>query len=178
MTEGNGVNFELDELLHPAQAFDHPADVVNDPDLTLNEKRAILASWSSEAYAVEAAPELRTGPKAPVRFDDIMEALRALDKQANSVFAAAVSRGAAAATKGDRSSRCRAMKTKDCCIIGRGCNVVRVNFRHPSDPSTPKFPGAAALRRAVRDPQSLNVCSSSARKGGQSTVAITWAASG
>jgi hypothetical protein len=35
---------ELDRLLHPSQAFDRPADVVNDPDLSLNEKRAILAS--------------------------------------------------------------------------------------------------------------------------------------
>jgi hypothetical protein len=83
MTKGTGVNFELDELLHPAQAFDHPSEVVNDPDLTLNEKRAILASWASDACAIEAAPELRIGPKSPVRFDDIMEALRTLDKQAN-----------------------------------------------------------------------------------------------
>jgi hypothetical protein len=83
MTKGNGVNFELDELLHPAQAFNHPSEVVNDPDLTLNEKRAILASWASDACAIEAVPELRTGPKAPVRFDDIIEALRTLDKQAN-----------------------------------------------------------------------------------------------
>ena len=83
MTKGNGVNFELDELLHPAQAFDHPSEVVNDPDLTLNEKRAILASWASDACAIEAAPELRAGPKAPVRFDDIMDALRTLDKEAN-----------------------------------------------------------------------------------------------
>ncbi|MGE0751473.1 MAG: hypothetical protein AB7K64_12915 [Variibacter sp.] len=85
MTKGNGVNFELDELLHPAQAFNHPSEVVSDPDLTLNEKRAILASWASDACAVEAAPALREGPKAPVRFDDIMEALRTLDKQANGV---------------------------------------------------------------------------------------------
>jgi hypothetical protein len=83
MTKGTRVTFELDELLHPAQAFDHPSEVVNDPDLTLNEKRAILASWASDACAVEAAPELRQGPRAPVRFDDIMEALRALDKEAN-----------------------------------------------------------------------------------------------
>ena len=40
---------DLDGLLHPAQAFDHPREVVNDPDLTLNEKRAILASWGSDA---------------------------------------------------------------------------------------------------------------------------------
>ena len=36
---------ELDRLLHPSQAFDRPADVVNDPDLSLDEKRAILASF-------------------------------------------------------------------------------------------------------------------------------------
>jgi hypothetical protein len=83
MTKGNSVNFELDLLLHPAQAFDHPSEVVNDPDLTLNEKRAILASWASDACAIESVPELRQGPKAPVRFDDIMDALRSLDGQAN-----------------------------------------------------------------------------------------------
>jgi hypothetical protein len=81
MTKGNGVNFELDELLHPAQAFDHPSEVVNDPDLTLNEKRAILASWASDACAIEAAPALRQGRKKPVRFDDIMDALRSLDRE-------------------------------------------------------------------------------------------------
>jgi hypothetical protein len=82
MSKGNSVIFELDELLHPAQAFDHPSDVVIDPDLTLNEKRAILASWASDACAIEAAPELRVGRKIPVRFDDIMDALRSLDRQA------------------------------------------------------------------------------------------------
>ncbi len=30
--------FDLDGLLHPAQAFEHPSHVVTDPDLTLNEK--------------------------------------------------------------------------------------------------------------------------------------------
>ena len=49
----------LDSLLHPAQAFEHPSQVVNDLDLTLNEKRAILASWASDACAIEAAPSLR-----------------------------------------------------------------------------------------------------------------------
>jgi hypothetical protein len=42
---------ELDSLLHPAWAFDHPLDVVRDPDLTLREKRAILSSWASDACA-------------------------------------------------------------------------------------------------------------------------------
>jgi hypothetical protein len=77
-------SYDLDQLLHPAQAFGHPTEVVNDPDMTLNEKRAILASWASDACAIEAAPDLRLNPGgAPVRFDDIMEALRTLDRQAN-----------------------------------------------------------------------------------------------
>jgi hypothetical protein len=79
-----GDGRDLNDLLHPAQAFENPAAVVNDPDLTVNEKRAILASWASDACAVEAAPDLRAGPQgSAVRFDDIMDALRKLDKQAN-----------------------------------------------------------------------------------------------
>lgn len=73
--------WDLNQLLHPAQAFGHPLEVVKDPDLTLNEKRAILASRASDACAVEAAPSAPHG--STVRFDDIMEALRTLDKQAN-----------------------------------------------------------------------------------------------
>ena len=77
-------DYDLNQLLHPAQAFEHPSEVVDDPDLTLNEKRAILASWASDACAIEAAPDLRSSARgAPVRFDDIMEALRMLDRQAN-----------------------------------------------------------------------------------------------
>lgn len=74
---------DLDALLHPALAFEHPMNVVNDPDLTLSEKRAILASWASDACAVEAAPALRHPPGAgkAVEFDDIMDALRLLDRQ-------------------------------------------------------------------------------------------------
>jgi hypothetical protein len=73
--------FDLDSLLHPASAFAHPMDVVRDPDLTLNEKRAILASWASDACAIEAAPDLRVGTSGNVvRWDDIMDALRTLDE--------------------------------------------------------------------------------------------------
>ena len=77
------ANFDLADLLHPAQAFLHPSEVVHDPDLTLNEKRAILASWASDACAVEAAPALRKTPDGKtVGFDDVMDALRELDKEA------------------------------------------------------------------------------------------------
>ena len=75
--------FDFDALLHPAQAFNHPRDVVNDLDLTLPEKRAILSSWASDACAVEAVPAVRRPPGAqPVMFDDVMDALKALDRQA------------------------------------------------------------------------------------------------
>ena len=52
-------DLEIDDLLHPALAFEHPRNVVDDPDMTLNEKRAILASWAWDACAIEAAPALR-----------------------------------------------------------------------------------------------------------------------
>ena len=55
----SSIDPELDDLLRPAQAFEHPDDVVHDRDLTVNEKRAILASWASDACAVEALPALR-----------------------------------------------------------------------------------------------------------------------
>jgi hypothetical protein len=82
--------FDLDDLLHPARAFEHPSHVVNDPDLTLNEKRAILASWASDACAIEAAPALRQAPgiARPIQFDDVIDALRALDRQTNASYRA------------------------------------------------------------------------------------------
>lgn len=78
------VDLDIDNLLHPARDFEHPRHVVNDPDLTLSEKRTILASWASDACAMEAAPALRQPPGSarPVSFDDVMDALRALDRQA------------------------------------------------------------------------------------------------
>lgn len=73
---------ELDSLFHPGLAFDHPRDVVRDPDLTLREKRAILSSWASDACAVASHPAMRLPPgaKQPIEFDDIVDALRSLDR--------------------------------------------------------------------------------------------------
>src|SRR5215213_6447422 len=83
MDQDKSTNLDLDDLLHPAQAFEHPSDVVNDTDLTLNEKRAILTSWASDACAMEAAPALRKLPEGTlVGYDEVMDALRALDKEA------------------------------------------------------------------------------------------------
>jgi hypothetical protein len=78
------IDPDLDRLLHPARAFEHPRDVANDPDLTLEEKRAILASWASDACVVEAAPALRRPPGSSraITIDEILEALCSLDSGA------------------------------------------------------------------------------------------------
>jgi hypothetical protein len=69
--------FDLNYLLHPGTAFEHPRDVVSNPSLSLAQKRAILASWASDASAIASCPSLRApeGLKAPVAIDEILEAL-------------------------------------------------------------------------------------------------------
>ena len=73
--------FDFQALLHPGTVFEHPKDVVAHPCLTLAEKRAILASWASDASAIASCPALRApeGLKAPVSIDAILEALCELD---------------------------------------------------------------------------------------------------
>jgi hypothetical protein len=97
MNDRTSDDYDLNQLLHPAQAFGHPTQVVNDPDLTLNEKRAILASWASDACAVEAPSDLRTNARgAPVRFDDIWKRCgRLIDKPTAIVIGAYSITGAA-----------------------------------------------------------------------------------
>jgi hypothetical protein len=73
--------FDFNSLLHPGTAFAHPRDVVAHPELSLAEKRAILASWASDASAIASCPALRAPDelKPPVHIDEILEALCALD---------------------------------------------------------------------------------------------------
>ncbi|MGX9432419.1 MULTISPECIES: hypothetical protein [Bradyrhizobium] len=73
--------FDFNALLHPGTVFSHPRDVVADPNLSLAEKRAVLASWASDASAIASCPALGApdGLKAPVHIYEILEALRALD---------------------------------------------------------------------------------------------------
>ena len=78
----NDGPFDLDALLDPARAFAHPSDVVNDPDLTLSEKRAILSGWARRACAAQVTPALlRPTDATPVHYDDVVDALRALDRR-------------------------------------------------------------------------------------------------
>ena len=44
--------FDFNTLLHPGTTFEHPRDVVAHPSLSLAKKRAILASWASDASAI------------------------------------------------------------------------------------------------------------------------------
>jgi len=80
-TDFNDSGFDWRTLVHPASAYAHPRDVLRDPHLTTDEKRAVLSSWASDACAVQSMPGLRRlpGAAAPVSFDDIIDALRALD---------------------------------------------------------------------------------------------------
>jgi len=80
----NDGPFDLDALLDPARAFAHPSDVVNDPDLTLREKRAILSGWARRACAAQAVPVLfQPADVIPVHYDDVVDALRALDRRSS-----------------------------------------------------------------------------------------------
>ena len=62
-----GMEFDLDQVLNPAAVFNHPRDVLNDPDLSKQEKRAILSSWASDACAVDSMPGLRQRPGGATR---------------------------------------------------------------------------------------------------------------
>lgn len=75
------TDFDWQTLIQPAAAYRHPRDVLRNANLSNNEKRAILSSWASDACAVASLPALRQPPgaPAPVSFDDIIDALRALD---------------------------------------------------------------------------------------------------
>ena len=60
--------FDINALLHPGTIFDHPRDVVVHPSLSISEKRAILASWASDASAI-ASRAAGTGQPQGARDD-------------------------------------------------------------------------------------------------------------
>jgi len=63
-------------------SFQYPHQILIDPNLGLDEKRAILSAWASDEHAVESLPTLRhlPGTPFPVTFTSIMHARLALDK--------------------------------------------------------------------------------------------------
>jgi hypothetical protein len=63
-----------------ARIWADPNYVLNDPAMTLAEKRALLASWASDARAVPNYPALRQLESgAFVTVDVVLEALKRLD---------------------------------------------------------------------------------------------------
>jgi hypothetical protein len=74
------ASLDIGRLLQPANAFADPMAVVDDRDLTLTEKRAILSAWASDARSAETALH-RPGDAKPVRFDEVMDALKELDRR-------------------------------------------------------------------------------------------------
>jgi hypothetical protein len=72
---------ELPVQPREAAIYMHPDDVTSDPKLTREEKRAVLASWISDARAIENAPSLRRlDSGAVVDVDAILQALSSLDE--------------------------------------------------------------------------------------------------
>jgi len=72
---------DLNAIRHPGSVYDHPREVVSAPTLSTGEKRAILASWASDAAAVVSNPALRElpGSHRVVTIDEVLEALSELD---------------------------------------------------------------------------------------------------
>lgn len=66
--------------LNTQQRYDHPRDVLATA-LDKSEKRAILASWASDLFAVDSRPDLRLPPgvSEPIHCPDILDALMAVD---------------------------------------------------------------------------------------------------
>lgn len=60
-----------------------PIDVVRAPSLSVDDKRAVLAAWASDFYAVDSKPALRQvpGTPEPVSIDEVQAALRELDRR-------------------------------------------------------------------------------------------------
>lgn len=62
--------------------FQGPFEVAHHPQLEPEVKRAILASWASDANAVEGNPAVRRPPrhKRSIPIDEILDALRKVDR--------------------------------------------------------------------------------------------------
>lgn len=68
-------------VLMPGMQLRRPIDVVKAPSLSIDDKRAILAAWASDFYAVDSKPALRQlpGTPEPVPIDEVQSALLELD---------------------------------------------------------------------------------------------------
>ena len=67
--------------VHFLGALGDPWELVEHPQLEPEVKRAILASWASDACAVRSKPRLRKPPELrhPVAVEEVLAALNGLD---------------------------------------------------------------------------------------------------
>jgi hypothetical protein len=80
---GQGLSAALARGVRPAVGFTIPDDVLKDPHLRPAEKREILASWASDASAVQDDPTQRwlLGTPEPVPFTEVRDALLRLERR-------------------------------------------------------------------------------------------------
>ncbi|MEI9996900.1 MAG: co-chaperone GroES [Rhizomicrobium sp.] len=85
-----------DSTIVPERHFAFPQEVIDDPSLSMGEKRSILCEWASDACAVPSFPTLRMlpGTTFPVTFSAVMDALTQLDRKSYIQDEALASRGA------------------------------------------------------------------------------------
>lgn len=70
-------------VLLQGMQIERPMDVVKAAVLTADDKRAILAAWASDYYAVDSTPAFRhiPGTLEPVSINELHAALRELDRR-------------------------------------------------------------------------------------------------
>jgi hypothetical protein len=74
----------LNALLRPGIGFERPDDVLKDPGLSEEDKRAVLASWASDGCAIPGRPGWRRmlGSETEVPLGEVLDALARLDRRA------------------------------------------------------------------------------------------------
>jgi len=73
--------------VHFLGSLGNPQELAEHPQIEPEVKRAILASWASDAFAVRSQPALRKPPELPhpVPVQDVLAALKKLDAPASAV---------------------------------------------------------------------------------------------
>jgi len=76
------IDFDLDDDVvtdRDLVGYFSPKNIVDDPEITIARKRALLAHWASDIHAIPNRPSLRRGAGVTTSIDAIMAALKALD---------------------------------------------------------------------------------------------------
>jgi len=56
-----------------------PKNIVDDPEINVSRKRALLAHWASDVHAIPSIPPMRRGAGVTTSIDAILAALKDLD---------------------------------------------------------------------------------------------------